>query len=333
MLDLTKEIKLNPEWQKRYSLLRFFVYFLFLASAVYFSYKVLFPSHPFNFFFETPDATKNTIIDPRDPQDHTLKEGSIKGNSLVFDTAIPDYEGDYSQIKINFTLEKDSPAVKNGNIAIRKSYRAFFYPEGEPIITSLDNSQAPSSRLLSYGESVYITDGKNIYPIDNAITFESMGFDWADVTAASSDEIDAYDKGKLFTIAKPHPDGTIFATKSEGKYYLIDRGKKRELSGQDVINSYLKKTPIIADEKSLETQSSCVLKENRSLFGRSYSCVIPIENLRTLSGNDYQYNINFGEEVKIKGANTTFQKSLRWDNLILTLSTIKKRILNANQPQ
>lgn len=332
MLDLTQSIKLNPQWQKRYSILRFFVYLIFLMSAAYFSYKVLLPSHPFNFFFETPDATKNTITEPRDLQNQPLKKGTIKGKLLVFDTAIPDYEGEYSQIKINFTLEKDSPEISSGTIRVRKSFRAFFYPEGDPIATPLDNSQ-PQTRLLSNGESVYITDGSNIFPIDNVITFESMGFDWADVSTASSDEIGAYEKGKLFTIAKPHPDGTIFVTKNEGKYYLIGKGKKREIIGPDVINSYLKRTPILVDEKSLETESSCVLEKNSSPFSNSYSCKIPIENIWNFIGNDYQYDVDFGSEIKIQQANATFQKTLGWKNLMLTLSNIKRRIINANQSQ
>ena len=107
MLDLTKEIKLSPAWQKRYSLLRFFVYFLFLATAAYFSYRVLFPSLPFYFFFETPNATKNTIIEPRIPDNVTLKKGAVTGGNLIFDTALSGFKGEFSQVKVNFILEKN----------------------------------------------------------------------------------------------------------------------------------------------------------------------------------------------------------------------------------
>jgi hypothetical protein len=334
MLDLTKNIQLSPTWQKRYSILRFFVYLLFLASASYFSYKVLFPSLPFYFFFETPNATKNTIIEPRLPGNATLKKGAVAGGNLVFDTTLSSFKGEFSQVKVNFTLEKNSPEIDSGTITLRKSYRAFFYPEGDPITAPLEDlSKFPSGSLLSNGISAYITENNNIFPINNTITFESMGFDWADVIPASSDEIGAYVKGKLFTIASPHPDGTIFVTQDKSRYYLIEGGKKRELVGQAVINSYLKRNPILVDEKSLETQSQCDLKATWSIFNKSYSCVVPLDNLRAMAGNDYQYEINFGDDIEVKEADATFGKTLNWNNLISSLSNIKNRILYGGQVQ
>lgn len=327
MFNLTKEIKLSPEWQKRYSVLRFFVYFLFLATAAYFSYKVLFPSLPFYFFFETPNATKNTIIEPRIPKNVTLKKGVITGGKLVFDTALSSFKGEFSQVKVNFILKKNSPEIAGGTISIRKSYRAFFYPEGDPITTPAeDSSKFPSGSLLSNGISAYVTDKDTIFPINNTITFTSMGFDWADVTPASSDEIGAYAKEKLFTIASPHPDGTIFVTQDKSRYFIVQDGKKRELVGQMVINSYLKRNPILVDEKSLETQSQCDLKKNFNMLNRSYSCIVPLDNLRALPGNDYQYEINFGDNIEVKEADATFGKILNWNNLISSLSNIKNRI-------
>lgn len=330
MFDLTKKIKLEGHWQKRYRIAQFSVYLIFIATSLYLAYLMLFPSKAFIFFFETPLASKNTVIEPRDYQNKLYKNGKIESGELIFDTALASTDGSFSKIKVNLILEKDSaPIEKIGRVSARKSYRSFFYPDSSPTTAIMSQSSAEfqSGSLLSNGNSVYIVDGETVRPVDNEITFQSMGFSWNDVIPVSSEQMSAYKKGKLFTISSPHPSGTVFSGQANGKYYLVDNGLKHEIAGSEVIQSYLFQNPIIVSEKSLEIENGCDFKKDFSLFDNSYSCSFSIENMNGLAGNDYQYKINLNSGVKIKEAHITFGKLIDTKNWKLTLSNIKKNII------
>lgn len=330
MFDLTQEIKLEGVWQKRYRVAQFSIYLIFIAASFWLAYLVLFPSKTFIFFLETPLASKNTVIEPRDFQNKLYASGKIENGELLFDTALASTDGSFSKIKINLILEKDSvPVEKNSGASARKSFRSFFYPDGRPADANIGQSSAEfrSGSLLSDGGSVYIIDGDTVQPIDNEITFQSMGFNWDDVRPVSSEQISAYKKGELFTNASPHPYGTVFSGNDTGKYYLVDNGTKREITGLENIESYLFQNPILASEKSLTTEDKCNFEKDLSLFGDSYSCSLDIKNTNGLLGNDYQYKIKMNSGVKIKEAHVIFKKSIDMKNWKLTLSNIKKNII------
>jgi hypothetical protein len=330
MFDLTREVKLNPAWEKRYQVLRILVVVLFISGAFYFSYKILFPSQDFIFSFITPDSKKNTLTDPRDPDGKPLLDGNIKGNNLVFDAPSMVSQGHFSQIKVKLALKDDSSPLKEGSIAVKKSYRAFLYPEGDPMTTECaapENSlKYPSGTLLSYGISVYVTEGQDILPIANPRIFESMGYNWADVIPAGADDISAYAKGGLMTAGSSHPNGTIFAAIGSGEYYIIDKGGKRKLAGEIAIRSCLRNNPVLVDERALDIESGCQLKKSWNIFSRSSGCTIPIEKLNNIAGNDYQFEAEFGPEIELEQANATIKETVNWKNFIIALADIKNKI-------
>ncbi len=125
------KIKLNPGWERRYKNARFLIYLIFILSITYFSYLVLFPSTNFVFSFKNPDSLKNTIADPRKENGELIRNGQIEGDEkMIFDTNLV---GDFSEAEISFTLTKKSSIVEDGSVSVRKSFRSFFYPEGEAI--------------------------------------------------------------------------------------------------------------------------------------------------------------------------------------------------------
>lgn len=320
MIDFTKHITLDPKWQKIYSRLRLVLFLVFLLSGTYFVFLTLFPPKNFNFFFRTPQAAKNTVINPRSD-----------GDKMLFDTAVAPQEGNFSNITIRFILEKKSPLPKKGSsVSVRKSFQAFFYPEAGAISEPYSQNPDlpfPDGSLLSNGQSIFIVSGEKIYPIDSPETFQSMGFDWQDAQNATSEEISAYEKQKLFTIMSPHPDGTIFAEKSGKKYYLVKEGRKWLLDNQETVKSYLHKNPVIAEEKSLTAKSQCFLEKDFNFFSTSYSCQIPIETLSDIIGNDYQYLADIGPNVRIKELEIVFHRKINQENVKLALFNIKKNII------
>ena len=314
-----KMMQLDPVWVKRYKIARFFIYLFFIFAVLYGLCLVLFPSANFVFSFKNPDSSKNTVADPRNEKGELIRSGKVEnGNKLIFD-ANP--LGDFSEAEINFTLGNSSAEIQNGSVSMRKSYRAFFYPEGETI-NAPENTDLP--KLLSANNSVFIASQGKIWPIADATTFMSMGWDWNDVVASNSEEIGNYEKQKLFTVKTPHPNGTIFSDKDTGKYYIIENGEKREIGNMENFLLYLKTNPIIVKGKGLEIRSQCELKSSFG-FGKKYTCVIPIQLMRNLIGNDFQFETDFGNDVKISRISVIFKKSFNLENFKSSISILKSR--------
>ncbi len=336
MLDFTKEIKLEPKWQKRYQRLRVLAYAAFIFGFLYLGYLSFFPPARFLYSFAAL-SSKNNLSNPRDLQNTVIKNGEIKKEEgLVFDAFLSASEGNFSKIKVDIKLDKKSSPIQKGEILLAKSYQSFFYPLGDPVKDKVEDKPGfAGGTLLSYGGSVFIVSGNEILPINSPAAFESRGFYWEDVIPVSGEEIGIYEKGKLFTADKPDPNGTIFSDKESGKYYLIQNGAKRELVGPDVIKSYLNKNPVLVDEEGLLKENGCQWKEKFSLFGKSYRCFIAIENLSQIPGNDYRFEAVFSPDIKIKEAKVVFQKTINWNNPRSSLADIKQRIISRyyGQPQ
>lgn len=311
--------QLDPVWQKRYKIARFFVYFIFVLGIFWGMYLVLFPLANFVFSFKNPDSSKNTVVEPRNENGDLIRSGKVENpNKLVFDT---NPLGDFSEVEIEFSLDSKSLEIENGEISVRRSFRSFFYPKGEGI----ENSEGIDfPRLLSANNSVFIASQGKIWPIADAATFTSMGWDWNDVLTSNSEEIAKYEKQKLFTLKSPHPDGTIFSDKETGKYYFIENGKKRKIENEENFASVFKMNPVIAQNKGLETKKQCQLEKSFG-FGRKYKCVISIEEMRKLVGNDFQFETNFGNSVKITEISVTFKKSFNMENLKSSITILKNR--------
>lgn len=317
--NLPKNLKLDSAWEKRYRIARIFVYLIFSMGFIFAAYLVLFPSANFRFSFLNPESAKNTIVEPRNENNELIKNGKIKKESYFIFDANP--LGNFSEAEVEITLEKKSGEIEEGSISVRKSFRSFFYPEGEEI----DNlSNVSFAKLLSTKESVYLASGNKIWPIADAITFESMGWNWNDVIPSNSEEISSYEKQKLFTLKNAHPDGTVFSDKETGRYYLVENREKRLIKNSADLISFAKTNPTIAEEKSLETISSCEM-ESSWKFLRKYKCLIPIQEIQNLLGNDYEFRANFDQDVDIKNLEITFKKSFNLENLKSSLATLKNR--------
>jgi len=150
MFDFTKQIPLEKNIYKTYKKLQLVLYFFAFLSAAYFAYLVLFPSAYFAYDFSRPNSLKNSIISPRDLEGKYAEHGAVASkNKLVFDTALV---GNYGRAKIEFTMDKNSDSPDSLDISARKSYRAFFYPEGEPATQN-------SATIYKFSEDYYLLSG------------------------------------------------------------------------------------------------------------------------------------------------------------------------------
>lgn len=436
MFDFTKEVGLE---QKSYSIYRKLQLVLYLGAFLvffYLAYLIIFSNQYFTFSFSNSFSLKNTISNPR-LLDNTFPEKGKTDGTILFNANL---SKDFSKADVNFIINKKSPLPNSLMISARKSYQAFFYPEGNPIgfrdgsllkssdnyylisngqlrkffdfnlvislgyslenfieifetdlkynpigqninkdtaypdstlfriddnyyalenqqlkkfvsdqafLSNYDSSQAlekdsnflnnypateelasfSNGTLISNNTSVFEIANGQILPIADIITFESKGFDWNDIIAVGSDEITIYAKGKLFTLDTPHPDGSVFKTIENSKYYIIKDKQKHFLPTENIATSWLKKNPVIASEKSIELSSSCEPKKS-ILNSNSYSCDIPLDIFENIIGTNYEFELQSNKEIVLDFINVDFKKNITFKNFVgffsETLNKIKQ---------
>ncbi len=136
--------------RKAYFIGRICLYIVSILLAASFAFRVIFPTIPFSFNFNTPQSTKNTFLSPRDETDQSpLTNGNIDGHR----TLIGNFEspGTFSRVRVSFVLTKKSP-VKNTDFEARlaRSYRSFFFP-------------IDATPLASFEHPPLYRDSQNIY--------------------------------------------------------------------------------------------------------------------------------------------------------------------------
>jgi hypothetical protein len=127
--DLTKEIKLDEKNQRLYQRLQAFLYAFCFSLLVVLAYLILFPTQEFNYSFISPN--KGNVINPRDDKNNPIADGIfLAEQKSYFDASLV---GSFSEIKISLTPDRQSIKPENYRIDLRKSHKAFLYPEGSPI--------------------------------------------------------------------------------------------------------------------------------------------------------------------------------------------------------
>lgn len=439
MFDLTREVRLDQESQKKYAALRIALHIVFLFGIFLIAYYILFPTVSLIFSFANANSLKNTLVSPRisSALDKTTKS-QIAANNTLFFNANP--IGNFSTANFTFTTDKKSMGMKKFDVKIRKSYQAFFYPTGKPagfkngtllssngsyyiiydeklhkfseaaIVLKLGYSKNsflevsqndllsneigseiesadsyPEGTLFAIGETYYqmqnqklfpfvstraffsqfeanqaiikdaaflkiypasddqlgfvdgtlasfeqsayiLSEGKS-YPIVNAETFIQMGFNWNDIVALDSEELNIYKKQKQFNRDQPHPNGTVFFDQATEKYFVIKNNEKHPIENAAVVKTYSKQKFVIANSKESEASVSCQL-EKSFLSSQKYHCDVPLDSFEKFLGNDYQIETKFANEAEISNIDVTFSTPLSWPNLRSSLSRIKVNLRN-----
>ncbi len=254
MLNFTKKIILEPKWQKRYTILRSLLYGGAIAFLFIFAYVIIFPSINLNYSFSArASSNKNTISDPRDSNNSELKKGVLLDKkNLLFDTTIL---GSFSDATINIVLGKNSNQISNGTLSVKKSYRAFLYPIGEPV------GFKDGSLLFSDGNFYIISDGEKRQFASQAI-MQDLGFSIGMFTPIEKNELIYNKAGNNIEDVSTYPNGTLFLI--DGEYYQLKNNQlylfvseKAFLSRYDANlalkkdSSFLEKFPLADDQIGL----------------------------------------------------------------------------------
>lgn len=258
------------------------------------------------------DLKYNQIGDP-------ITESSSYPDNTIFKID-GDYYMLYSEKLRKFISQNVYLSQYNEDISVSKDKSLLEkYPQEESQIGFSDGT------LLGYGISAFIVSSGKLLPVNNAVTFITMGYSWDDIKQASTDEISFYEKDKLFNINDAHPNGTILYAKDVGKNYMIENGKRRPIPTDAILKSWQKNKPVLVSSKSLNTIENCYLKKE-VLASRAYSCDVTLEKINIFLSNNYEFYLNSGQEIEIDFINVTFKKQVSWENFRSTVSDIINRV-------
>lgn len=141
----------------RFFALRGLLLVTFFGLGGVFAYSAVFPSQYFLFSFENPDTAKNTFEEPAGKDGKSLKKGRIEGGNSLRTYA--GTVGSFSSVHVSLVLEDDSPVPDEPlEVSLRRSYRAFFAPDGEPITT------LPKERVFTIGNTAYLFTDEKLFP-------------------------------------------------------------------------------------------------------------------------------------------------------------------------
>ncbi len=331
IFDLTPEIKLGAGLLKLYRFLRAGLFLFFLASGMYFLSLLFFPAQHFFFSMNNPKARSNTVAGVAIGGRPETSKGLV-GENQKLDFTAPS-SGFFSRARINFKLDRKSSAARSGKIILRKSFRAFLYPDGDPkeVADYLDRRASQTigdGSLVSYGGTIYAISGNQILPVDSPETFLALGYDWETVIPVDGGLYSSYEKGPALAIHSAHPDGTVFLSDSQA-YYLVKDGRKYPLAENF---QHLPVVPVLVSERSLETKSECALQRKIFPF-REYECLVPLAPFRGIYGKDYAAQAEFGNEIKIESIKVELKRDWTAENARISLDNIIRRSKENYVPQ
>ncbi|MFA9262362.1 MAG: hypothetical protein ACEQSB_03340 [Undibacterium sp.] len=152
---------LEPIYRK----LRITLFVLLFAGGLGFAYTFIFPTITTSFDFRNPKSSKNQIFDPRSSDGAARTNGkTVPAENLIVNTSPI---GDFSTLSISLDLEKKSATPAAIDIRIRRNYRAFLFPLGEPILGFESRS------LYRIDDTYYELRDKVLYPFVSAAAFHS----------------------------------------------------------------------------------------------------------------------------------------------------------------
>ncbi|MFA5961794.1 MAG: hypothetical protein WC848_03885 [Parcubacteria group bacterium] len=208
MLDLTREIKLDEKNTLRYRRWQAFFYAFCFASALYVAYFIFFPTQEFNFSFTMLTSNKGNAVNPRTTDGTLITDGKFSaGQKSFFDTSLV---GSFSKIKLSFTPNRLSTSPENSHIDLRKSYRAFLFPEGSPV-------GFKNGTLVKHENAFYLISAGKLRKFKDRSTLFALGFSESAFIDTDEQDLSYTPLDEEITDTKIYPADSLF--KIDDVYY------------------------------------------------------------------------------------------------------------------
>lgn len=295
IFDLTKEIHLDKDSQKKYTLLRSMLHVVFVFLMFFVAYFILFPTIPLDFDMNNPNANKNSLVTPRLAQTNIFPEKGIipAKTNFIFD-ANP--IGNFSNIEISFTTSKKMGNLENATVQLQKSYRAFFYPTGKEI--GFKNG----TLLYTTDGSYYMISNEKLRKFANPNVILQLGFPKSGFTEVSTESLKFNERGEEISDPNNYPDDSIFII-DENFYQLKNQQLVQFVSTNAFLSQFDPKVVISKDAEFL----------NKYPLSQSYLGFID----GTLASNaDSVYILSEGKSYPIFSAVTFVSMGFDWNNIV-----------------
>jgi len=286
--------------EKLYRFLRILIYLMPAVVISYGVFLILFPIEDFQYSSIQPDLSKFEI---------TKDEKKNESTFGVFPTL------NYQYIDLNVSLKElqnNSCFLEPTQIVLEKTYRAFLYPEAEPIrspeelkeyIFRNNKSQYPNGSLLHLKptDEVYlISDGKKIL-FPGPEIFRAFGYSFDNLVDVGKPALDQFPNAdnRVFLWTHPHPDGTIFQAYPSHKIFLVADGKKREIENPKILgDAWPKYFTILVSDPDAKNQLACSVSSKEMKDGK-IACLFDRRQLSSSLGGYYNFTMIFPQECLI----------------------------------
>lgn len=201
---------LPSPWNIAFIMGRIILWSLFFFGMSLFAFSLFFPSFGFVFDFENSKAERNTLQNPRTDTGDPRGNGRLAENETLLMNA--SVFGDFSNAIIGISGDDSARALESGIVSIRRSQKAFLYPEGNP-------APFPKGSLLKFGGNYFqiAPNGtKKRFPSEDSV--RSLGFDPNSFLEASSEEILLHRDGGTVLFSGDEPPSGSFIH-SDGVFY------------------------------------------------------------------------------------------------------------------
>lgn len=151
--------------QPLYVRLRVLLLIIFFLCGLALTYSFLFPTITTTFDFRNPNSSRNQIFDPRGEDGSLKTNGRMAPNEKLIANTSP--LGDFSVLSASINLEKKSATPAALDVSVRKGYRAFFFPLGEPM------QDLETKSLYRVEDTYYELRGNELHPFVSEAAFLS----------------------------------------------------------------------------------------------------------------------------------------------------------------
>lgn len=156
---------ISPSVVPLYRRLRLLLWIGIVFGGGAFILSMLFPTITQSFEFDNPGSSRNTIVEPRAPDNTSLTTGKVTHDTpLIANTSLL---GDFSSATIRFTLEDDSALPQTVKATLSRAYRALLLPLGEPIDTVRPET------VLRIDNTYYIFENDTLFPFVSEAAYRS----------------------------------------------------------------------------------------------------------------------------------------------------------------
>ena len=293
--------------EKTYKIVRIIIFAIPVFIILLGTYLVLFPIESFSYLKSQPEISQFEI---------EKKEAS---NEIAFGI-FPTLNHQNISLKINFDKVKNNCLENPPQITLEKTYRAFLYPDGEPIkdkaglkehLFRENKSQYPNGSLLHLkptDEVFLLSDGRKIL-FPGPEIFRAFGYSFDNLTDVEKSSLDQFPNADnhMFSWFHPHPNGTIFEAYPSHRFYLVADGKKREIQNLEDLNDlWPKYFTIPVNDEDPKNRLVCSLDAQEAGRGK-ISCLFNRHLLASSLGGYYNFTLKYPDSCPVAGV--SFKKA------------------------